>query len=237
MDVSRSVLGLALLALGSGASPCRANENHPSGSCPEGYWCSDGSNDQPSPGTVTRLTPEPLPSAAPRKLRRRHALSLRVTQAMATTSDGAASETSTGVGLSFRVRPMAWLGIEPALDLMRAYDERRASHTETNLGTDLAFYLNPRDAVQVYGLAGAHLGLAQHSEDWLYSSSTHVGAQLGAGLEFRVTYLLSFNVNMVGYTRRLTGAARRESFAEGEARPIPRAARGLALRAGVGFYF
>lgn len=229
MHLSRPIIGVSLLALFWRTSLCRASEN----SCPEGYWCSDGSSAQPSSETGAQSSPP----AAPRKMRRRHALTLRATQAIAARSGGASGATSTGVGLGFRVRPIAWLGIEPALDLMRGYDERHASHSETILGTDLLLYLNPRDAVQVFGLAGAHLGLAQHSEYWSQSSSSYFGGQVGAGLEFRVTYLLSFNVNVVGYTRRLSGAELRESSADSEARPIPHASSGLALRAGVGFYF
>lgn len=227
---SRSVLGLSLLALGLATSPCRASEDV----CPPGYWCSDEPEEPGSTEAASKLTLEPLPETAPRPLRRRHALTLHVTQAMALNDNGATAPTLTGVGLGFRVRPMAWLGIEPAIELMRGYDELHAPHSETALSTDLLLYLNPRNAIQVFGVAGAQLGVAQHSEHWSQASSTYVGAQLGAGLEFRVTHLLSFNVNVVGYTRRVTGEELRKSST---GRSIPEASSGLALRASAGFYF
>lgn len=143
----------------------------------------------------------------------------------------------TGVGLSFRVRPVRWFGVEPAIDVFSGYDEYDTARTETNINTDLLFYLNPRDAVQIFGLVGGSIALASHSEHWNYEHSTHLGAHLGLGLEFRVTQLLSFNVNAVAFSRELTGAEVRTLEADDPHGHIPESSGGLMLRGGTGFYF
>lgn len=154
-------------------------------------------------------------------------------------SDPSALENAylTGVGFSFRVRPMRWIGIEPGVDFFSGYDRYDAVRRETLFSTDLLFYVNPRDAVQVFGLAGASLALAKHSEYFAQSNSTHLGVQIGAGLEFRVTHLLSFNVNAVGFSRRLTGAQRRdpEQYQAGEL--VESSSAGFMARGSAALYF
>ncbi len=143
----------------------------------------------------------------------------------------------TGLGLSFRVRPTRWFGIEPAIDVFSGYDEYDTARAETNISTDLLFYLNPRDAVQIFGLIGGSIALASHSERWNYEHSTHLGAHLGLGLEFRVTQLLSFNVNAIAFSRGLAGAEARALDADDPHDHIPESSRGVMLRASTGFYF
>ena len=154
-------------------------------------------------------------------------------------SEGAELESSnlTGVGLSFRVRPVRWFGVEPAIDLFTGYDQYDAVRSETHISTDLLFYLNPRDAVQVVALTGGSITLARHSDYWAYERSTHLGAHLGAGLEFRVTQLLSFNVNAVVFSRILTGAQRRPPEDDDPTRTVQPSSAGVMLRGGTAVYF
>jgi hypothetical protein len=154
-------------------------------------------------------------------------------------SDGSELESTylTGVGLSFRVRPVRWFGVEPAIDLFTGYDQYDAIRSETQISTDLLFYLNPRDAVQVFALTGGSITLARHSAHWAYERSTHLGAHLGAGLEFRVTQLLSFNVNAVAFTRTLSGAERRPEEDDDSASAVQPSSAGVMLRGGTSVYF
>jgi hypothetical protein len=212
----------------------------PDPACPEGYWCppADASRVEENGVDATNSSMQfnVSPPAPPVPRRRLHALSIRLTQLFGS-GGPSKGDHLTGMGLSYRVRPSAWLGVEPAIDLMRGYDGYSSVRSETHIGTDLLFYLNPRDAVQFFGLAGASLWLSRHSAHWAHANSSYLGAQLGLGLEFRVTHRISFNVNGVGYSRRLTGAELRQSAASAQAELVPDATHGLMLRAGGGWYF
>lgn len=228
LGMKRSML--ALLALLTCTRVATAQD------CPPGHFCEDPAERNAA------AAPEPeihfdAPPPPPPKLRRKHALSLRVSQLLLSEGPELESSYLTGVGLSFRVRPMRWFGVEPGIDVFSGYDEYETARTETNINTDLLFYLNPRDAVQVFGLLGGSIALASHSEHWQYEHTTHIGAHIGAGLEFRVTQLLSFNVNAVAFSRELTGAEARSLEADDAHDHIPKSSGGLMLRGSTGFYF
>ena len=201
--------------------------------CPEGYSCTPEAAADPGSTAEIRFDAPPPPPP----LRRLHAVSLRLSQMLI--SDGQELESTylTGVGLSFRVRPVRWFGVEPAIDLLTGYDQFDAVHSETHISTDLLFYLNPRDAVQVFALTGGSIALARHSDYWAYERSTHLGAHLGAGLEFRVTRLLSFNVNAVAFSRTLTAAQHRPPEQGDTTRAVQPSSAGMMLRGGTSVYF
>lgn len=208
--------------------------------CPPGHFCEGAVN---GPATAAAgPEPEPeirfdAPPPPPPRLRRHHALSLRVSQLLLAEAAEMESTYLTGVGLSFRVRPVRWFGIEPGIDVFTGYDKYDMARAETNINTDLSFYLNPRDAVQVFGLVGGSLALASHSKYWAYEHSTHLGAHVGLGLEFRVTQLLSFNVNAVVFGRELKGAELRTIDESDPRDRVPETSSGLMLRGSTGFYF
>lgn len=203
--------------------------------CPEGYRCEPEAPVEPAGNGTPEIRFDAPPP--PPQLRRLHAVSLRLTQMLL--SDGSELESTylTGVGLSFRVRPVRWLGVEPAIDLLTGYDQYDAVHSETHISTDLLFYLNPRDAVQVFGLTGGSIAFARHSEYWAYKRSTHLGAHMGLGLEFRVTHLLSFNVNAVAFSRTVTAAQHRPPEQGDTTRAVQPSSAGMMLRGGTSVYF
>jgi hypothetical protein len=201
--------------------------------CSPGYWCEGTTPGEPYVERGHIDLPPPPPALIPR---RKHALSLRVTQMFRTDPEYFEAAALTGLGLTFRVRPIRWIGIEPGLDLLTGYDQHDSSIGETDVSTDFLFYLNPRDAVQAFALAGASVAWAKNSELWAQSKSTEIGMQFGAGLEFRVTHLISFNVNAVGFTRRLVGAELRPSPHE-SALDLPQTSGGVLLRGSIAAYF
>lgn len=223
-DMTRCRSTLVLLALLLSAQSGAAED------CPPGQSCQGTA---PEAAELRFDAPPPPPP----RLRRQHALSLRVSQLLPSEDDTLESSYLTGVGVSFRVRPVRWFGIEPGIDVFTGYDEYDTARAETNINTDLLFYLNPRDAVQIFGLLGGSLALASHSEYWAYEHSTHLGAHAGLGLEFRVTRLLSFNVSAIAFSRELVGAEVRTLDEDDPRERVPESSGGLMLRGGTGFYF
>ncbi len=132
---------------------------------------------------------------------------------------------------------MPWLGVEPGLDALRGYDAFDQPRSETTLSSDLLFYLNPRDAVQLFGLFGASVAFVRHSDAWAHSNSDYLGVQAGFGLEFRVTHRLSFNVNAVATSRKLAGARSSRTTESSQAEPVPESSSGFMLRASTALYF
>lgn len=229
-DTARCRSTLVMLALLACAQNAAAED------CPPGQSC-EGTAMGAADDTSERELRFDAPPPPPPKLRRQHALSLRVSQLLLSEDDTLESSYLTGVGVSFRARPMRWFAIEPGIDVFTGYDEYDTARAETNINTDLLFYLNPRDAVQVFGLLGGSLALASHSEYWAYEHSTHLGAHAGLGLEFRVTRLLSFNVNAIAFSRELVGAEVRTLDDDDPRKRVPHSSGGLMLRGGTGFYF
>lgn len=113
-----------------------------------------------------------------------------------------------GLGGALRFRPIPHIAIEGALELVWGIDYNgfdRFEHAELLSGL---FYLNPRSAVQLYGLAGIGFGGAHLDSGTLDGRPVladeryrYFGGQLGIGLEGRVTRNFALGADLLGFLR------------------------------------
>lgn len=166
------------------------------------------------------------------------ALSLRLSQVYLSEGAklGSAFLTGFGVLLSFRCKTSPWIGFDAWLDLYSGHDKYDSRRAEANVGIGLRGYLNPQDAVRLYGHLGGGWTLVDLSERWAQKGTLYRDAQLGLGLEFRLTHL-SFNVNAVGFVRSQPSGPAPAEDEDDPREHAPDQSHGVILRVGTMFHF
>jgi opacity protein-like surface antigen len=205
---------------------------------------------QPPPRVVlaqpVRLEPPP-PRPRPRH-RRRFGLNLRLEGVMlGDDRDRAEGAGMGGLGVSFRYRPVPHFSLDVGVDALGGTDWEGHERDETALTVSGIVFFNPRNAVQFYLLGGiggssAHVYLesdvdaAEHEWSERYS---YFGAHLGIGLEFRITQLVSLNLDLVGFMRGRTDDAARTNpeFVDPDTGRTTNSSGGGLFRGGLTFYF
>ncbi|MFW5926269.1 MAG: outer membrane beta-barrel protein [Myxococcota bacterium] len=113
-----------------------------------------------------------------------------------------------GAGAAFRFRPSGRLALDLGAGLYAGTDYNGLDRTEVPLTADLLLYVNPQNALQVYfvgglGLAAAHAeGVNIHTDEFESRDFGYVGAQLGAGLEWRLGRHFALNADLRGFVRQ-----------------------------------
>jgi len=98
-----------------------------------------------------------------------------------------------GVGFGFRIRPVPLYALDLGLEFLGGTDYSGNERAEQAFVTNAVVFVNPRDRVQAFVLAGVHIGGAQARiaelggqpvplHDVAY---TYLGAQGGLGVEWR----------------------------------------------------
>jgi hypothetical protein len=152
-----------------------------------------------------------------------------------------------GLGGALRFRPIPYISIEGALELVWGTDYngfQRFEHAELINGL---FYANPRSAVQLYGLAGfgfggAYLdsGVAADGRPVLNDERyRYFGGQLGIGVEGRVTRHFALGADLIGFLRGRTDrhASRNPEFVDPSSGRTTNTSSGGLLRLGATFYW
>lgn len=113
-----------------------------------------------------------------------------------------------GFGLALRFRPIPHIAVEGSLELLWGTDYNGFDRFEDAVLANALFFANPRSAIQLYGLAGLGVGAA-----WIDASSSadgvearderyvYVGAQLGFGVEARITRQFVLGGDLLGFLR------------------------------------
>lgn len=135
-----------------------------------------------------------------------------------------------GVGAAFRFRPTGHLALDLGVGVYAGTDYNGLDRAEVPLTADLLLYVNPENALQVYfvgglGLAAAHAeGTNVHTGRFESRDFGYVGAQVGAGLEWRLGRHFALNADLRGFVRqRVDDNDDRPEFVEYEAgRPTGR---------------
>ena len=143
-----------------------------------------------------------------------------------------------GLGVGFRYRVLPPLAFEAGLDLLRGPEHQGYYRSEVALLLNALVFFNPRDVVQVYGLAGmgfsrTSLSYVHHAdESYLKRSDEHhsfFGGQLGLGVEVRVSQRIAIAADLIGFIRGRTDD--HVQLSERDSRG------GGLLRGGVTFYW
>jgi opacity protein-like surface antigen len=200
---------------------------------------------EPPPKVVVVQPTTKKPPPPKRRHQRRHGLNLRLEGVMMGDSQDKDSEAGMGgVGASYRFRPVPRFALDFGMDALGGTDWAGNRRQETALMVNGILYFNPQNPVQVYmlggfGISGAEVEIEDdfgNVEDREYS---YFGGQLGFGLEFRVSPLVSLNLDLMGFMRgRVDDAAHDEpEFTDPETGRTTNASGGGLFRGGITFYW
>lgn len=256
-----AVLALgALLATIVLPTPARAAED-----CPDGDWFCDpepipeqpvapddpGAEAPPDPPPATserrerqiRIDVERVRPAVPRKHRRfrEWGLNMHATLGLMADDQAASGAGMNGMGAALRFRPIPHIAIEGALELVWGTDYNGYDRFEDAVLFSGLFFLNPRSAVQIYGLAGFGLGAAYIDSDRQLRDETYayVGLQGGLGLEARITRRFAVGGDLIGFVRERNdrNAAENPEFVDPITHRTSNSSAGGLVRLGATFYW
>jgi hypothetical protein len=154
-----------------------------------------------------------------------------------------------GIGFGFRYRPIPHFAFEAGLDFLGGRDYQGNERAERALLLNAIIFFNPRSKVQVYTLGGIGFSEANVRKeqldgngvvlnDWVDEYS-YFGAQLGLGLEWRVSRKVALDFDVIGFIRGRTDDLARvepEFTEEGTGRTTNTSGGGLG-RLGITFYW
>jgi hypothetical protein len=152
-----------------------------------------------------------------------------------------------GLGGALRFRPIPYIAIEGAVELMWGTDYNGFERFEQGLMVSGLFYVNPRSAVQLYGLVGfgaatAFLdsGVTADGSPVLQDETyRYTGGQLGFGVEGRVTRHFALGADLIGFLRWRNdrGAWDEPEFIDPVTHQTSNTSAGGLLRLGATFYW
>ena len=119
-----------------------------------------------------------------------------------------------GFGISLRYRPFARFALDAGFDIIGGTDFNGFERVEMPFSVNGIFYFNPRSRSQFYVIGGVNWSRATVRSDnpsalltpakdgnGFSADYKYFGGQLGAGLEFRLSKRLAFNVDVMGFVR------------------------------------
>jgi hypothetical protein len=265
-------LGVALWPVIAGAAPPVESSPapEPAASCPPGDWfCEPTAESQQSPPALEPAEPvaaQALPDAEPaaevqidvenvrpfkprRRLRYREwGVGLHASAALLGGDDEKADGAGmNGFGAAVRFRPTRHFGLEGSLELAFGTDYNGFDRIENALLVSALGVVNPRHAVQWYGLGGIGFGAAYVEESTRVESPaaardetySYVGLHAGFGVEARITKNFVLGFDLIGFVRgRTDDDARRDpEFIHPRTRESTNTSGGGLLRGGAFFYF
>jgi Outer membrane protein beta-barrel domain len=154
----------------------------------------------PAAGPVTydAPPPPPPPKAAPRA---EWGAQLRL-QGVAMGNDAAPDAAMGGIGFSLRPRPSPYFAIDFGIDFLGGRDFNGDRRSESAFTVNPTLFLNPRNKVQIYLFAGLGLGGARvERANGVERRYRYVGADAGAGLEFRLWQRFAFSGDVLAFVR------------------------------------
>ena len=154
-----------------------------------------------------------------------------------------------GLGFAFRYRPIPHFAFEAGLDFLGGVDYVGNDRAERALLLNAIIFFNPRSKLQVYTLGGIGFSEARVRKeeldnngnvvnDWIEDYS-YFGAQLGLGLEWRVSRKVALDLDVIGFIRGRTDEQARfePEFVEAETGRTTNTSGGGLGRLGITFYW
>jgi hypothetical protein len=152
-----------------------------------------------------------------------------------------------GMGATLRFRPIRWFALETAFEAAWGTDYNGFQRSEDALLVNAMFFFNPRSALQLYTLVGLSGGAAfldsgtDSNGQRILRDETYAyfGAQLGLGLEARITRHFALGGDLVGFLRgrRDRHADREPEFVDPETGRTTNTSSGSFVRLGATFYW
>jgi hypothetical protein len=207
---------VALLALGVFGTPLRSR----AADCSDGWFCAEAppapapappprppANPPQRPASPTVPLPPPWqtprqtavaapPPPLPAEEAPKSEIAFNLHLDVGLLGSGAKSDAGLGgVGFGFRIRPVPLYALDLGLEFLGGTDYNGNDRAEQAFAANAVVFVNPRDKVQAFVLAGVHIGGAQVRiaelggqplplHDVAY---TYLGAQGGLGVEWRFT--------------------------------------------------
>lgn len=190
-----------------------------------------------------RIDVERVRPAARRKHRRfrEWGVNMHATLGLMAHDAAASGAGMNGLGAALRFRPIPHIAIEGALELVWGTDYNGYDRFEDAVLFSGLFFLNPRSAVQLYGLAGFGLGGAYLDSGGRLRDETYayVGLQGGVGLEARITRRFAVGGDLIGFVRERNdrNASENPEFVDPVTHRSTNSSGGGLVRLGATFYW
>lgn len=123
-----------------------------------------------------------------------------------------------GFTAALRLRPVDHFALDIGLGAYGGQDYNGLDRVEVPLTLDALFYVNPRQRMQFYLLAGvgasrAHAeGFANYGGDYISREYTHVGGEAGLGLEWRLNPHFALTTDVRAFLRRRVNSSTMPEF-------------------------
>lgn len=186
---------------------------------------------------------ENRPKPPKRRHRLRHGLNLRLQGVLMGRDENRHPDAGMGgVGVSYRYRPTRNFALDAGLDYFLGNDFNGFERRETAVTLNGIVYFNPRDPVQLYGLAGIGFAGARVEAEELGAPDRrfgYFGMQTGLGLEIMIGKSTALNFDVIGFIRGRTDhqAAYRPEFVDPATGRATNTSGGGLVRGGLTFYW
>jgi opacity protein-like surface antigen len=197
--------------------------------------------------------PEDVPKPPRRRHRRAWGINLRLEGVgMGSSKQQSRNSGMAGLGFSLRYRPVPNFALDAGVDVFGGTDWTGNKRNEDSFMLNGIVYFNPKNAVQVYTIGGIGFSAAKVTQSQSQVSATgntelvdtkydyrYFGGQLGIGLEFRLTHVVSLNVDALGFIRGRTDdlARTQPEFTDPDTGRTTNTSGGGLLRGGITFYW
>ncbi len=180
------------------------------------------------------------PPPPPPKATRRSEWGAQVRLVAAPLGEGAAPDAGMGgIGFSLRPRPSPHFAIDFGLDFLGGTDWNGDRRSESAFAVNPMLFLNPRNRVQVYLFAGLGMGGARvQRPSGVERRYRYVGADAGAGVEFRLWQRFAFSGDILAFVRDRTDVGGGfPEYLDAETRRFTDSSAGALLRLGGTYYW
>jgi hypothetical protein len=191
----------------------------------------------PLPSSAPADYDAPPPPPPPKATRRAEWGAQVRLQGAAMGGDASSNAAIGGIGFSLRPRPSPYFAVDFGLDLLGGRDFNGDIRSERAFTVNPMVFLNPRDKVQVYLFAGLGVGSARVDRSGVPREYRYVGADAGAGVEFRLWQRFAFSGDVLAFVRDRSDLRRGAEFVEASTGRFTNSSAGALFRLGATYYW